>query len=719
MSTETMRLPGSVAEVAASKPGLLVGAFFDLDGTLIAGYSATHLAQQRLRDRDIGLSEVVRTLGIAVGAGLGRGVEFADVLKIGAQAWRGRAQEDLEEMGERLFLQKIQPLIYPEMRELVIAHHDRGHTVVLSSSATSYQVEPVARFLGVDHVLCNRFEIQDGVLTGNVVMPVLWGHGKATSVQTFAAEHGIELADSYFYADGNEDLALMHLVGHPRPTNPGSQLAKVAAARGWPVLRFQIRGSQTTGDRLRATAGRATSVPRGIVGAAVGAASRNRQNSVNLAPKEWIDALFRNNGVHVDVAGRANLRASRPAVFVLNRRNDFDLLVAAHLVDRKYAAVVPEELMESSVIGGFAGVAEIASSLEEAGESVRNGLSVIVAPEATRLDTTEVGTFENGAFGLAMELGVPIVPIVIHDADLIASRDASSMNAGTVHVTVLPPVPTVDWTRGRLNQRVADVRQQFLDTLGTGFQPDPSTTPEKTNRSPDPATVVRNLLGTASVFPAATEGIAVGLLSRNRRAGVDRFMRRWADNLFLACGVSLDVEGKANLNAQRPAVFIFNHKNLFDIFVASRLVGYKFTSVGKKEAGENPIGAGFGKLMDAVFIDRADTEGAIAALRPVEDAVKGGLSLVISPEGTRSKTGELASFKKGPFRIAMGAGVPVVSIVIRNAEDLAPHNSMVMHPSKIDVKVLPPISTSDWTVKNLDEKIAAVRQQYLDALASW
>ena len=77
------------------------------------------------------------------------------------------------------------------------------------------------------------------------------------------------------------------------------------------------------------------------------------------------------------------------------------------------------------------------------------------------------------------------------------------------------------------------------------------------------------------------------------------------------------------------------------------------------------------------------------------------------------------AFKKGPFRIAMAAGVPIVPIVIRNAEDLAPHNSMVMHPAKIDVKVLPPIPTSDWTVKNLDQRIGAVRQQYLDALASW
>ena len=504
MTIETMRLPGSVAEVAVSKEGPGVGAFFDLDGTLIEGYSANHLAKERFRNREVGLSELVRTLGVAVGAGLGRGAGFVDLLQLGAAAWRGRAHEDLEEMGERLFRQKIEPLIYGGVRELAIAHQRRGHTVVLASSATCYQVEPVARFLGVDHVLCNRYVVEDGVLTGDVVTPVLWGTGKADAVQRFAAQHQIGLADSYFYADGNEDVALMYLVGQPRPTNPGSKLEKVARSRGWPVLKF-------TRDDTPETAG------------------RGRKGS--------------------DIARQRKPRAKRPST--------------------------------SRIL------------------------------------------------------------------------------------------------------------------------------------------MVRNLIGVATIFPAAAEGVTVGVLSRDRRRGVDRFMRRMADNLFLAAGVKLNVDGRENLEAARPAVFIFNHKNNFDIFVACRLVGHEFTSVGKKEAGENPIGAAFGKLMDAVYIDRDDAQASIAALGPVQQAVERGISLVISPEGTRSKSGELLPFKKGPFRIAMGAGVPIVPIVIRNAEDLAPHNSMVMHPANIDVKVLPAVPTSDWTVKTLDQRVARVRQLFLDTLANW
>ena len=144
------------------------------------------------------------------------------MLQIGATAWKGRAHEDLEEMGERLFEEKIADLVYPEARELVRAHHDRGHAVVLSSSATEYQVEPVARYLGVDRVLCNRYGKRDGVLTGEIDRPVIWGPTKADAVQQLAAEQGVDLGRSYFYADGDEDTALMYLVGTPVRRTRGS-----------------------------------------------------------------------------------------------------------------------------------------------------------------------------------------------------------------------------------------------------------------------------------------------------------------------------------------------------------------------------------------------------------------------------------------------------------------------------------------------------------------
>ena len=107
---------------------------------------------------------------------------------------RGNSLDDIDELAERLFVQKIVGRIYPEMRELVRAHMARGHTVVLSSSALTVQVEPVARFLGIENVLSNKFETDDdGLLTGEVLRPIIWGPGKARAVQAFAAKNGVDL----------------------------------------------------------------------------------------------------------------------------------------------------------------------------------------------------------------------------------------------------------------------------------------------------------------------------------------------------------------------------------------------------------------------------------------------------------------------------------------------------------------------------------------------
>ena len=160
--------------------------------------------------------------------------------------------------------------------------------------------------------------------------------------------------------------------------------------------------------------------------------------------------------------------------------------------------------------------------------------------------------------------------------------------------------------------------------------------------------LLRTAIGVGMVVPAAAEGLLVGVLRRDRRAGVDHFIERWLDTLFLSCGVTLDVEGRQHLWEQRPAVFLFNHKNNFDILVAAKVVGGKFTSVGKKEAADNPLGAVLGNLVDAVFIDRSDSQSAVDALKPVEEAIDKGLSLIISPEGTRSTDRRGPAVQEGP-----------------------------------------------------------------------
>jgi putative phosphoserine phosphatase / 1-acylglycerol-3-phosphate O-acyltransferase len=471
-----MRLPGSVAEIMASPAGPKIGAFFDLDGTLVAGFTAVILTQERLRRRDMGVGELLSMVQAGLSHTLGR-IEFEDLIGKAAAALTGRVLDDLEEIGERLFVQRIESRIYPEMRELVRAHVARGHTVVLSSSALTIQVNPVARFLGITNMLTNKFETnEDGMLTGGVQKPILWGPGKAAAVQRFAAEHGIDLKDSYFYADGDEDVALMYLVGNPRPTNPEGKMAAVAKRRGWPILRFDSRGRLGLRRQIRTLAGFGSMFPVAAGAVGIGVLTGSRRRGVNFFTSTFSQLSLAIAGVQLNVIGEENLNAERPAVFIFNHRNQVDPVIAGALVRDNWVGVGKKELQKDPVMGTLGKLVDTVfidrddpvaavETMHTVEERAKNGLSIVIAPEGTRVDTTEVGPFKKGPFRIAMAVGIPIVPIVIRNAEIVAARNSTVINPGTVDVAVFPPISVHDWTVETLPEHIAEVRQLYLDTL--------------------------------------------------------------------------------------------------------------------------------------------------------------------------------------------------------------------------------------------------------------
>ncbi len=471
-----LRLPGSVAEIEASPEGPDVGAFFDLDGTLVAGFTGVLMTQDRLRRGQMSVGEFIGMVQAGLNHQLGRS-EFEDLIGKGARMLHGNSMSDLDELGERLFVQHIQKRIYPEMRALVRAHMARGHTVVLSSSALTLQVEPVAKFLGIHNVLSNKFQTDDdGLITGEVMTPIIWGPGKARAVQAFSAKNGVDLAKSYFYADGDEDVALMYLVGNPRPTNPAGKLEAVAAKRGWPVLKFSSRSGSSPVSQIRTLAGIASLVPAAAGGLGLGLLTRNRRTGVNFFTSAWTRLLMASIGINLNVNGEENLTAKRPAVFLFNHRNQVDPFIAGRLISDNFTSVGKKELEKDPLMGTVGKVLDAAfidrddpkaavESLYKIEELARKGISVLIAPEGTRLDTTEVGEFKKGPFRIAMAAGVPLVPIVIRNAEVIAERNSSTFNPGSVDVAVFPPISVDDWTTENLSERIAEVRQLYLDTL--------------------------------------------------------------------------------------------------------------------------------------------------------------------------------------------------------------------------------------------------------------
>jgi putative phosphoserine phosphatase/1-acylglycerol-3-phosphate O-acyltransferase len=465
-----------VAEIDASPDGPNVGAFFDFDGTLIYGFSAFALQAARLRRGDTSPHELAHSLVTALRFGVGRG-DYDSVIAVLGRAWRGRDVEELDEFGRELFKKKLAGRVYPEARALIEAHHRKGHTVVLASSALSFQVEPVAADLGVDHVLCTRFEVVDGRLTGAIAGPHLWGAGKRRAVASFAEQHCIDLNASFAYADGSEDLALLELVGHPRPTNPTRSLDALARARGWPVSRFTGRGPATPELVVRHAAAVGGFVAATATGIGIGLLNRSRDDAVNLMLSMGSDLALGFAGVHLDVSGADHLWEHRPAVFLFNHQSYADPLLLMALLRRDVTAVGKRELTANPLVRAVGALADAVfidrTHHAEAVEALKTvvddviarGKSLAIAPEGTRSGTGTLGPFKKGPFRVAMAAGVPVVPIVFRNSADVWPLGTNFLRPGTVDVVVHPPIDVADWTLDNLDRHIGRVRRLYLDTL--------------------------------------------------------------------------------------------------------------------------------------------------------------------------------------------------------------------------------------------------------------
>jgi len=463
-----------IADAEAGPEGPRIGAFLDFDGTLIDGYSLSAFARYYLRSLQVTPAD----LGQLLLTGL-RGVtseeDFERFTVLGMRAWAGRSEDELAELGERLFVQAISGSLYPEGWRLVEAHRRAGHTVVLASSATRFQVEPAARAMGAEHILVSPVEIVNGIATGRPGGPLLWRAGKAAAVRMFAGEHGIDLAESYAYSNGDEDVPFLQAVGRPRAINPGRELENAARHFGWPVARFRSRHRPGVGDLARTAAGLAGMFGGFAAGAALGAATGSRREAVDLGTTFAGELGSLLAGVRLDVHGAEHL-AARPAVFLFNHQSQLDVLILAKLLHGGFTGVAKKELARSPGFGLIFRLADVAfvdrhdheqavKALGPAVQKLHDGISLVIAPEGTRSPTPALGPFKKGAFHVAMQAQVPIVPIVIRNSGELMWRGAKIIHSGTVQVAVLAPIPTTAWVAEDLDKHVDEVRGQYLATL--------------------------------------------------------------------------------------------------------------------------------------------------------------------------------------------------------------------------------------------------------------
>jgi HAD superfamily hydrolase (TIGR01490 family) len=215
-----------------------VGAFFDMDKTLIAENSGSLYMQYRYQRGEIGGMDLLKGVGAYLQYKIGM-LDIRNWTKNMMLQFRGQEEAALEAEAAVWFDEMVAPTIYPEAVEAVRKHEEQGHVVAVVSGASRFVVQPLARRLGIEHMLYTRLEVEHGIFTGRVIEPICFEEGKIYWLQQFIEEHGIDLAKSWFYTDSITDLPLLDLVGHPVAVNPDPLLYRTAVKRRWPVRFFQ------------------------------------------------------------------------------------------------------------------------------------------------------------------------------------------------------------------------------------------------------------------------------------------------------------------------------------------------------------------------------------------------------------------------------------------------------------------------------------------------
>ncbi|HZS09863.1 MAG TPA: lysophospholipid acyltransferase family protein [Blastocatellia bacterium] len=210
--------------------------------------------------------------------------------------------------------------------------------------------------------------------------------------------------------------------------------------------------------------------------------------------------------------------------------------------------------------------------------------------------------------------------------------------------------------------------------------------------------------------------IPLGYLLR-RFFGVKDFIcpfGRFGARLYMrTAGMRIHVIGRERLDPQQPYVFVANHQSNLDPPLIFACVGRNPSFLVKKELFRIPVFAQGIRLIDMVPVDRTDRESALASTRLAAERLKGGRSYAGFPEGTRSADGRVREFKKGLFYMAVGAGVPVVPLVINDTRRVMRKGANYCVPGDVFMEILPPVSTAGYTPENIDELVTKVREQFV------
>jgi 1-acyl-sn-glycerol-3-phosphate acyltransferase len=206
------------------------------------------------------------------------------------------------------------------------------------------------------------------------------------------------------------------------------------------------------------------------------------------------------------------------------------------------------------------------------------------------------------------------------------------------------------------------------------------------------------------------------MILRRSAASVQGLAAWWARSICGASGVSVHTEGTENLQPGQPYIFAANHQSQFDIFALQGFLGIDFRWLAKKELFRVPVWGTAMRRAGYIRIDRSHGRQAIKSLEEAAQKIAQGTSVIIFPEGTRSRDGKIQKFKSGAMLLAIKSGVPLVPVAITGTYDILPKGHLLIHPGKVTIRAGQPIETRGYKSRDKNELAALLQEAVVGLL---
>jgi len=410
-------------------------AFFDLDRTLLRGASGPvigeALARAGVTDRRIPGEQIIYRLYDLFG-------ENRPSMELTRRAVRftaGWARSQVQEAG-RIAAEALAPTIQPFARPIIDEHRQAGRALVLATTTPYDLVAPLAEALGFDDVVATRYRSVDGRYDGTLDGEFVWGAGKLRAIRAWAAEHDVDLAESWAYSDSFYDLPMLSAVRHPVVVNPDPRLLAVGLLRRWPIVHLDV--------------------PDGVPKLPVLGVEPQK---VALTVGRHVPVPF----ARFDIDGVEHLPAEGPVIVVANHRSYFDPIALGVLFSRWGRPVRflgKKEVFDVPIVGqlvrAMGGIRVDRGTgsdepLAAAAAALEMGEVVALMPQGTIprgmafFDPVLKGRW--GAARLAAMTGAPVIPVGLWGTEQVWPRSERLPNVlnvlapPTVRIRVGPPVP--------------------------------------------------------------------------------------------------------------------------------------------------------------------------------------------------------------------------------------------------------------------------------------